>query len=279
MSHVFGGKWTQTKLAVISKYLSSYSTALKNQSFKLHYADAFAGTGSQNPEQHDVQADLIPLEAMRGSARIALDTPGFQEYHFNDLKPAHVRALLELKDEYPQTKINITNLDANDFIAEFCASLSQQDRAVLFVDPYATELQWQSLERIAKTKNVDLWLLFPIASLTRMTPREGAMKGWERKVTALLGTEDWTNDFYVKEPFQGSGSLFDETPEFSIERISMDGLQGYITSRLREIFPFASDPMRIRNSKTTLFYLYFAMSNDSPKAVGLAKKIVGSILR
>ncbi len=42
----FGGSWTRTKLNVLQQYLQAYTTALKNQPFRLWYVDAFAGTGT-----------------------------------------------------------------------------------------------------------------------------------------------------------------------------------------------------------------------------------------
>lgn len=43
--HRFGGDWTETKLAILQKYLAAYTTALKRTSFRKAYIDAFAGTG------------------------------------------------------------------------------------------------------------------------------------------------------------------------------------------------------------------------------------------
>ena len=37
----FGGPWTQEKLKILERYLDAYTTALKNQPFKLVYIDAF----------------------------------------------------------------------------------------------------------------------------------------------------------------------------------------------------------------------------------------------
>ncbi len=51
----FGGAHTEKKLAKLEDYLKIYSTALKNQKFRLIFFDAFAGTG-------DIQtADEAPL--------------------------------------------------------------------------------------------------------------------------------------------------------------------------------------------------------------------------
>ena len=47
--HSFGGPWTQEKLEILSRYLDAYTTALKNQPFRLIYIDAFAGPGNWRP--------------------------------------------------------------------------------------------------------------------------------------------------------------------------------------------------------------------------------------
>ena len=44
-SQSFGGDWTREKLEILKGYLGSYSNALKRQSFKRIYIDAFSGTG------------------------------------------------------------------------------------------------------------------------------------------------------------------------------------------------------------------------------------------
>ena len=48
---MFGGDWTDTKLAIVRNYLSAYNTALKKQPFTRVYVDAFAGTGYREQTQ------------------------------------------------------------------------------------------------------------------------------------------------------------------------------------------------------------------------------------
>ena len=72
MEHRFGGLWTREKLAVLEKYLQFYAKALQSQPFTLHYVDAFAGTGSQDPKLVDAQEVMIPFEDLKGSVTTAL---------------------------------------------------------------------------------------------------------------------------------------------------------------------------------------------------------------
>lgn len=73
--HKFGGIWTRMKLDVLGQYLRFYVTALKNQPFTLHYADAFAGTGTHSPMDDEGQELLVPYEDFKGSVLTAVNIP------------------------------------------------------------------------------------------------------------------------------------------------------------------------------------------------------------
>ena len=82
----FGGDWTRTKLNIFTEYLNSYLTALKHQSFRKIYIDAFAGTGEI--EVCDGTQRLV------GSAKIALDAEQkFDEYYFIEKDPTKEKEL------------------------------------------------------------------------------------------------------------------------------------------------------------------------------------------
>lgn len=57
--HRFGGDWTATKLEILRGYLESYAIALKKQSFRTAYIDAFAGTGYRALTQTDAEPSLL----------------------------------------------------------------------------------------------------------------------------------------------------------------------------------------------------------------------------
>lgn len=284
MAHKFGGIWTQKKIEVLEQYLGFYVQALKNQNFNLHYADAFAGTGSHIPNDDIKQEPLIPVDELKGSVLSALSvTPKFDEYHFNDLDPTHVAALLEIKQEHPNLKINITQKDANEFAPQFCSSLSQKDRAILFLDPYSTQLNWSTIKNIAKTGKVDLWLLFPISVILRLTPRDGdkVKDSWKDTLDRLLGTNDWENSLYKpvdKPPIQDLFAEADISND-QLQRVNVKELEKWVSNRLKEEFAWVAEPVRLNNNGKPLFLFYFAVSNNSPKAIGLAQKVASQIVK
>lgn len=157
----FGGNWTEQKLAILETYLNEYTTALKNQPFRLIYVDAFAGEGYWQPDSPDTDELLAsPLaylweeyndfEQVRdGSAKIALtieDKP-FDHFVFIEKDVGRCETLRELQDEFPQRSIEIRNEDANNALISFCDRLGRYERAVVFLDPFATEVSWETVEQ------------------------------------------------------------------------------------------------------------------------------------
>ncbi|MCK7547152.1 three-Cys-motif partner protein TcmP [Marinobacter koreensis] len=280
--HEFGGPWTQLKLDVFRDYVRFFTTALKNKNFNLHYADAFAGTGNQNLKTEEGQPVLFPEEDFEGSVRVALSlNESFQVYHFNDISEEFCQQLHRLSGEYPGVDVRITQLDANDFVREFCAGLGSNDRAVLLLDPYNTELDWESLKVVASSQRIDLWLLFPLSTLLRMTPRDGnrIRPEWEATLNRLLGTDRWITELYKPKEAPQIEDMFGAEPESEVERLNVDGVSKFVKNRLSEQFPFVSDPVTLRNNNSPLFLFFLAVSNPSNVAIGLARKVSGQIIK
>ena len=147
----FGGPWTPEKLGILRRYLDSYTTALKNQPFHLIYVDAFAGTGTY-ADAEDSYADFQDLK--KGSASIAVeigDKP-FDQLIFVEKDAQSVNSLRNLQTQYPNRTIEITQGDTNDEIPNFCNKMKNLDRAIVFLDPYATQVSWSTVEKIALRK-------------------------------------------------------------------------------------------------------------------------------
>ena len=162
----FGGPWTQEKLEILRAYLDAYTTALKNRRFTLVYVDGFAGAGSYT-ESGDTYAEFH--EFREGSARIALaigDRP-FDRLVFVEKETNAASALQQLANEHKQRWIDVIQGDANKKVPEFCRNMDAFDRAVVFLDPYATEVAWSTVEAIAATQKIDCWILFPLMAVAR----------------------------------------------------------------------------------------------------------------
>lgn len=282
-SQKFGGNWTEEKLNIFTSYLDAYLIALQNQKFKKIYIDAFAGTGEI--ETHDGEQYLI------GSAKRALlSEKKFDQYYFIEADAQKAAELQEMiNTEFPQMRgsTKVYCGDANEKLAQIISGVDWRfNRALLFLDPYATQVNWSTLENVAQTKSIDVWYLFPFSALERMLPKNGKYQQWEDCIDRLLGDSGWREEFYKKDP---QLSLFDmlEDDEGSNaeERLIKDAdpehIKDYILSRLEIIFPCVSKHPRIfRNSRQSPMFLFcFAISNDSTSAQGLALRIANHILK
>jgi three-Cys-motif partner protein len=168
MAHRFGGQWTVEKLAKVKDYLQTYVTSLQYQNFQLLYVDAFAGTGyvKTNEEGHN-QTSFPEFEDgdtkgfISGSAANALGvTPPFDEYYFIEKSEKRVAELQLLKIHYPdlEDRIFLESGDANTYLQNFCKGDWRSRRAVIFLDPYGMQVKWKTIESIAATESIDLWI-------------------------------------------------------------------------------------------------------------------------
>ena len=268
----FGGKWTVEKLNILSDYLDLYLSALKHQNFGKVYIDAFAGSGEIETRDG--------TEQITGSVRLALQAKHkFDKYVFIEKKSKYAAEIQHIVDtEFTALKPNISiyHADCNEKLVELCDSAQnakfwRENRAVLFLDPCATEVKWATLEAIAKTQAIDLWYLFPFSAAQRMLPNEGVVDIWRKRLNDLFGDTDWENRFYKPNP---QLKLFGDDNQM-IKNVNIKELAAYICERLRSIFPYVTDnPRFLYNSKMSPLFLFcFAVSNPNPKAYGLAKKV------
>lgn len=282
-NHFFGGAWTETKLDVLKQYLSVFTTALSKQKFSLLYIDACAGTGQRSEKQ-----EALPLFGLGekildldGSARIALQTdPKFDSYLFIEKDKNRFQVLEKLKSENPRAKITIEQGDANKILEKAMNSskwLSHKFRGVIFLDPYGLEIDWETLLAIASTKALDVWYLFSISGVVRQVSKDfEKMEGYKKdRLDRQFGTEEWRDAFYKKRKIPG---LF-ELIESHKREADVKQIEDWVKRRLESCFSYVEAPLRLPKNGPQLFSLFFCVSNDSGKAIGLAKKLAGYIIK
>ena len=287
--HRFGGSWTEIKLELLRDYLAAYTIALKNQPFTKGYIDAFAGTGyrtlgAEAQDPGPLFPDLAGDEAqglLDGSARLALKVdPVFDKYVFIDKSAERCRILEGLREEFSHLadRITVRQGDANVEIRGLCGKNWKAHRAVLFLDPYGMQVEWETIEAIARTAAIDLWLLFPLGiGVNRLLTRSGQIpEGWQRRLDLLLGTHEWLEKLYeVSESPQGN--LFGE-PEELVSKRPVEAIGRFFNDRLKSIFAGVVDePVVLRNSANCpLYLLCFAAANKrgAPIALRIANDLM-----
>jgi three-Cys-motif partner protein len=287
MSHIFGGSWTEEKLAVMKSYFQSYSIALKKQNLEYWYIDAFAGTGERTDSIYadtcnkfntlDLDDDDFVPSAKEGSALLSLKMkPPFHRYIFIDSNQTHVNLLNKLKIVYSDLNIDVIKGEANEEIKKLCNGMKNNIRAAVFIDPYGMQLNWNTLECLAKTKKVDIALLFPTMALNRVLRKDQQIpRDWQERIDSHLGECNWRDAFYQ---ITNQNDLFGHA---KIDKISIDNLRNFIRDRFKVIFPYVHEEyVPLKNSKGSVLYdLFIICANDSDKAHALVKKLANGAIK
>ncbi|MDE2841998.1 MAG: three-Cys-motif partner protein TcmP [Chloroflexota bacterium] len=276
-SNRFGGDWTEEKLQILADYLDFYTTALKNQPFSLMYIDAFAGSGSISLGQQDGDIEAF----IEGSAQraISVEDKPFDRLVFVEKNEGRYRQLEHLRTRYPSKDVRTINSDANSFL-EGLSEDWQRWRGVLFLDPFATEVKWATIEKIARFNALDIWLLFPVSAIARMLPRsrrpEDISEIWASRLTEIFGDSSWQGLYSPSIQM----SLFGE--EVSERDPGVDGIIELFKARLSDLFGdrFLEHSVTLRNSRNSpMFEFIFCVGSSSPRAIRLAKGVASHLMQ
>ena len=273
----FGGNWTKQKLEILQKYLDAYTTALKNTRFKLLYIDAFAGSGVV--ELREKQEEEGCVKFIPGSATIATkiqDKP-FDKLLFIEQDKKRYESLLDLKNNHPDRKITLRRDDANHVLQELCSDWGRVYpgyRGVLFLDPFATQVKWETVEAVAETKVLDVWLLFPVSAVARMLPKskkpDEIDEKWVLVLNWVFGDESW-RELYSKQQTLFGEDYYRKEGVKDIIEIYKNKLKAIVGKRLLG----TSKPLKISTNSPLFELIFFA---GSFAGVQIAHRIVKQIL-
>ncbi len=270
------GPWAKDKLNALARYLDFYTKVLKNQPWQTIYLDAYAGGGraiiraeerSQKFEMN-LFGEALPIdpderELIDGSPRVALTiTNFFDQYIFIESDPRRVSELQTLKTEFANSrKITVLPLTATEGIDQITKQPIQRrtHRGVAFLDPFGTNLEWTSIQKLASTALFEVVINFPLGmAIQRMLPNSGEVPdAWAARLDRYFGSRAWFEEVYQKKPddlFARAG--YAKRPNYS-ERL----LELY-RANLKSAFGYVSVPRLIRNTRSApLYYLLWAGPN------------------
>lgn len=269
--HEFGGDWTEQKLKILDDYLTAYCAIFKANErarhFQTIYVDAFAGTGlieqsAAKSSDSGLFGEFSEPEAVRlleGSAKRALSHP-FDRYIFVERSPSRVADLEALTmSSAKREQITVRQGDANARLLMLVAETDwKKNRAVVFLDPYGMQVDWQTIEALAGTEAVDLWLLFPLgqAVMRLLQPTKQPPPKWQRALDRIFGTHDWIGKFYVTEP---TPDLFDADRVSTLRIANWEHVASYLIERLGLVFEAVSPKRGCCGIRKIPRYIYFAL--------------------
>lgn len=258
--------------------------------------DACAGSGSSvpkatleptNPNQVSLDGLSPPVAdtdaIIVGSAIRALGVnPPFHKYLLNDTKQSNVDALRSsIRDDFPHLadRVEITRLDANEMLRKLCASQDwNETRAVVFLDPFGLQINYETLELLGRTKAVDVWYLVPVFAMYRQVSGDGQIHpdGGPR-VDAALGTTVWRQVAVIEEE---STDLFSQPQFRSARAVDIAWFEKVAKERISAAFGgrVLDDTLPLGRNGVQEFSLMFAWANPSEKAK-LAAKLAKAVLK
>lgn len=278
------------KLVTIFDYANFFTTALKNQPtaakrFTLKYLDAFAGSGAIKLSEQlpNIAGAEDFSNVIEGSARRALqvDYP-FDEYIFSDVKRGNLNSLESLKSEFVNIsdRINIWHGDANDIVRKFCNELKNMDRAIVFLDPFGNQVNFDTLKIISKTGKIDLWYLFPAWwGVVRQISSDGKINpDAEASLDRVYGTTEWRN---LTTRIRAEPDLFDRDRVVSEKIATVDSMTRFMIERMKVVFGEGVSDRWLplgRNGQAG-YSLIFACANKTEKARKLAHRVAKHVMK
>jgi three-Cys-motif partner protein len=287
------GPWAVEKLGFLKNYLTAYTTIIRKHFRRFTYIDAFAGPGSHkvrdrpnaretletgqralladpiiaNPEEDGSTAAFID-----GSPRIALGIEHrFTDYVFVDLDSSRIEKLSRLKTEFPEASIHVRQEDCNSYLAKVVPEIDWSgERAVAFLDPFGMHAYWQTIELLARTRAIEVFINFPVGmAMQYFLRRDGDIQERDlRRLDTYMGTREWFDIVY-------------ETTDDLIGRNTIKRndsghrLACWYAGKLRSVFGFASPPRLVRNTRGSyLYYLIWAGPNKTGEKI--AKHVLES---
>jgi three-Cys-motif partner protein len=285
----WGGSWTEQKLQAFEKYVNAYLTIMLNQRRKFNgwpqtiiYIDGFAGCGDRffTKDQDtlsfsELNIDESEIKVYKGSAeRVVKLDKKFDEYYFIDTDE---NALNKLKTKIEshfdeKSKYVFWQKDINAALIEFSNYLDNSKVALILLDPFGMQLNWESIEKL-KNKRVDVWILLPSGVIiNRLLDRQGNLKNIN-KLESFFGI---TRDEIQKEFYESKkeNTLFGEIEINHKVHNAIEKIAELYIKRLKTIWDYVTEkPLVLYNNRNVPIY-HFVFASNNKTAKNIASQII-----
>jgi three-Cys-motif partner protein len=282
----FSHAGTEKKLQAVQAYLERYLLVFSKQPhMETIYIDAFAGSGTIPFTKSGGLLDTVidVDEFLIGSALRAINlSRKFSRYVFIEENQNKLNDLENVIKQQPNPPKNVEYIcgDANEGLLKKCLHLSKSNvRAVVFLDPFGNQVNWLTLEALAKTRHVDLWYLFPsMLGVYRQIGNTNAKMTQEQEgsLNRLFGPHDWRTAFIKKV---AKLDLFGPT-ESDAKVADVNDITRFKIECLQKIFEggVLEKRMPLGRNNAHWYSLIFAMANPSGNAKKAGHAIANHIM-
>lgn len=252
------GTWTTEKLDYLRRYIYMFETSMKDKPWRQRsYIDLYAGTGKYREEENG--------KVQLGSTLLALTTAyPFTDYYFVESDDRNME-ILKKRCQSKAKNIRFYTGDANEKVNEVVNNIISIDKQKMsdkwsslnlaFLDPDGLELEWKTIETLAKIHKMDLIIYYSQLGLNLNLKNCYQVKS-ETTIDKFFGDGEWRKFFekwHLKDSMAG------------IHRDLID----YYKSKLHSIgYAEVIEPetnveplMRTTKTKAPLYRLLFASKN------------------
>lgn len=130
------------------------------------------------------------------------------------------------------------------------------NRGLIFLDPFGMDVEWSTIEEVAKTRALEIFMNFPVMALNRTVLRNDPNTLTEEQIQRMnrfWGSTEWRDDVYEEVR-----TLFG-TIELKSHPTTGSRLGRLFKKRLETLFPHVTHPLVMTNSRNApLYCLIFA---------------------
>jgi len=162
--------------------------------------------------------------------------------------------------------------DINAALIEFSNYLDNSKVALILLDPFGMQLNWESIEKF-KNKRVDVWILLPSGVIiNRLLDRQGNLKNIN-KLESFFGI---TSDEIQKEFYESKkeNTLFGEREINHKINDPIEKIAELYIKRLKTIWDYVTEkPLVLYNNRNVPIY-HFVFASNNKTAKNIASQII-----
>jgi len=196
------GEWVKEKLFYVKRYIDVFEVAMRDKQWRKRiFIDLFSGPGKCIVRDTN--------EYLLGSPILALDTQHpFTDYYFVDMDAQNIDNLRMRSNAFTKaaSQVNFLVGDANELVNKITDDIAGFDKRFVqgllpclnlaFLDPEGLELEWKTVETLARMKRMDLIIHYSQNGLTRNLDR-CYLSEEETVIDKFFGDRNW-RDVYKK---------------------------------------------------------------------------------
>jgi len=179
------GKYVQTKLEYVRKYLYIYSKIVSSHFPEIWYVEPESGPGCCQIEKSS--------RILLGSPLLALtNEPFFQHYRFIEKDPESSKSLIQRIETYfPDKDVKVRCGDCNVLLKEILEEIPEKNPFLSFIDPKGLEFKMSTLKLFSEKEKAEFYINYPYHMAVQRCISPEGYEATQQTVTEYFGGDEW----------------------------------------------------------------------------------------